>query len=94
MNTSISSNLIIEGAETQVLLDCADLLTNVDSLFVEYHSFEREDQSLDTLLRVLKDAGFRTYVQTAFCPPQPFIATHAHLDMDLQLNIFGVRAKE
>ncbi|MDO8477676.1 MAG: FkbM family methyltransferase [Candidatus Rokubacteria bacterium] len=83
--------LDIEGAETEVLLDCADLLKNVSSLFVEYHSFLHEEQRLDVVFQLLRTAGFRIYVQTVTCPSQPFIKISDHLGMDLQLNIFGTR---
>jgi FkbM family methyltransferase len=85
--------LDIEGAELEVLRDCADLLLNVRHLFVEYHSFAGEEQQLDVLLRLLKASAFRVYIQTAICPPQPFMATPDYLGMDLQLNIFARRAE-
>lgn len=85
--------LDIEGAELEVLLDCADLLPNVRHVFVEYHSFAGEEQRLDVLLRLLKASGFRVYIQTAICPPQPFVATPDYLGMDLQLNVFAKRAE-
>src|SRR3990172_8915223 len=34
----------IEGAEHQVLMDCADLLHNVENIFIEYHSHFKEQQ--------------------------------------------------
>jgi FkbM family methyltransferase len=85
--------LDIEGAETSVLLDCADLLGNVHSLFVEYHSFQNEPQELDVILKLLKTSGFRVYIQTATCPRQPFLKASHYLGMDLQLNMFGTRAE-
>jgi FkbM family methyltransferase len=83
--------LDIEGAEVEVLLDCADLLPQVRHLFVEYHSFAGEEQRLDLVLRLLKASAFRVYIQTAICPPQPFVATPEYQGMDLQLNIFAKR---
>jgi FkbM family methyltransferase len=85
--------LDIEGAELEVLSDCADLLSNVRHLFVEYHSFVGEEQRLDALLRLLKSSAFRVYIQTAICPPQPFLATTDYVGMDLQLNVFATRAE-
>lgn len=81
----------IEGAETDVLVDCADLLHNVDKLFVEYHSFLKKEQSLDVLLRLLREAGFRVNVEACNPSLQPFIYRNVNLGMDLQLNIFAVR---
>jgi FkbM family methyltransferase len=84
--------LDIEGAEVDVLLESASLLHNVEHLFVEYHSFEREPQRLDTLIALLREHGFRVYIHTAVCPPRPFLQRTSYLGMDLQLNIFAVRA--
>jgi FkbM family methyltransferase len=83
--------LDIEGAETNVLRDCADLLGNVRQLFVEYHSFAGEEQQLDLVIGLLKSAGFRVYVQTAICSAQPFLQVSEYLGMDLQLNVFAIR---
>jgi FkbM family methyltransferase len=83
--------LDIEGAETNVILDCADCLQNVENLFIEYHSFPNEQQRLDELLHTLKKSNFRIQIQTQFCAPQPLIKRPTHLGMDLQLNIFGYR---
>ncbi len=83
--------LDIEGAEHCVLLDCADQLGQVSNIFVEYHSFAGQQQSLDEILHVLITAGFRIQVHTQFCSPQPLIRRRTQLGMDLQLNIFGYR---
>ena len=58
--------LDIEGAETTVIKDCADYLGNVDNIFVEYHSFLSEKQTLDELLNILKKTNFRVQIQTQF----------------------------
>ncbi len=84
--------LDIEGAETEVLMDCADLLNNVENLFVEYHSFSKEPQTLHTITSILIYAGFRIYVtQPRSLSPEPFMKRYASLGMDLQLNIFAFR---
>lgn len=83
--------LDIEGAETQVINDCSDHLGNIENIFIEYHSFLSEKQTLDELLSVLKKAGFRIQIQTQFCSPQPFLSRLSQYGMDLQLNIFGYR---
>ena len=83
--------LDIEGAETAVLQDCADQLRNVESLFVEYHSFADEPQSLHLLMDVLADAGFRVHIQAPMPAPQPFIKRQPVMGMDMQLNIFAFR---
>jgi FkbM family methyltransferase len=83
--------LDIEGAEVDVLLDCAGALDTVAHLFVEYHSFIDHEQRLDDLLGVLRSAGFRLHIQPELVSPQPFVN---HLDengMDQRLNIFAYR---
>ncbi|HKO42638.1 MAG TPA: FkbM family methyltransferase [Pyrinomonadaceae bacterium] len=83
--------LDIEGAETEVLLDCADELRNVEKLFVEYHSFAHETQTLNLIVSVLTDAGFRLHFHPVGVSPQPFVSRPVRMGMDMQLNIFGVR---
>ena len=81
----------IEGAETDVLKDCADLLDNVDRLFVEYHSFEGRPQTLHELLAVLSRAGFRVHAEPIGISAQPFVTRQTYLGMDMQMNIFADR---
>ncbi len=82
----------IEGAETEVLADCADLLGNVDNLFVEYHSIASEPQTLDKLITILTDAGFRLQIhQVSRTSTRPFMYTYLKWGMDMQLNIFAMR---
>ena len=83
--------LDIEGAEVDVLLDCADRLDTVDHVFVEYHSFHAREQRLDELLQALRRAGFRIQILPEVASRQPFVSRPEHLGMDLQLNIFGYR---
>ena len=83
--------LDIEGAETAVLQDCADLLSNVRHLFVEYHSFVDAPQTLRTICELLNDAGFRVHIQSPMSSRQPFVHRDVYLGMDLQLNIFAFR---
>lgn len=81
----------IEGAETEVLKDCCDLLHHVNCLFVEYHSFTHESQSLSQITSILHNAGFRLYITPAISQPQPLYQRSYNLGMDVQLNIFGFR---
>jgi len=82
----------IEGAETIVMEDCADLLINVKNLFVEYHSFDGKEQKLDILLSILKKAGFRYYIYNfGALSHHPFEEKKTYLGMDLQLNIYACR---
>lgn len=81
----------IEGAETEVLKDCKDLLGNVENIFVEYHSFADQPQTLDVVIKILSDAGFRLHIHPPVTSPQPFFHRNIHLGMDMQLNIFAFR---
>ena len=82
----------IEGAETAVLRDCADALGKVANIFVEYHSFDRDVQTLDEILSILTRNGFRYYLDSAgMRSPHPFIYIKKNLNMDLQINIWGYR---
>ena len=82
----------IEGAETVVIEDCADLLINVNNLFVEYHSFDGKEQKLDILLSILKKSGFRYYIYNfGNLSHHPFEEKKTYLGMDMQLNIYACR---
>lgn len=85
--------LDIEGAETEVLIDCADSLDCVENLFIEYHSFSKKPQTLHTMINILADAGFRVYITRPYdTSPQPFMQRYVYEGMDLQLNIFAFRS--
>ena len=84
--------LDIEGAETEVLRDCADLLTNVEQIFVEHHSFLHRPQDLHIVINLLQQAGFRLFIEPAAPAPQPLVQRNIICGMDVQLNIFGFRA--
>ncbi len=81
----------IEGAETEVLLDCEDRLNCVQNLFVEHHSFVGRPQRLDELLGCLTRAGFRLFIKTNRVGNRPFVDTSIDREMDLLLNIYAVR---
>lgn len=83
--------LDIEGAETEVIKDCQDLLGNVSNLFIEYHSFVGEEQTLYIILNILNQAGFRIHIHPPVTSPQPFYHRYINLGMDMQLNIFAFR---
>ena len=84
--------LDIEGAETTVMEDCRDHLGQVKRIFVEYHSFAGRPQTLDTVLTVLKDSGFRVHIHTENPSDHPFVAHNLLMGMDMQLDIFAYRA--
>jgi FkbM family methyltransferase len=85
--------LDVEGAETEVITDCADLLRNVKNVFVEYHSIAAEPQTLHLMLEPLVAAGFRLQIQQVTpTAPRPFLSTYLRWGMDMQLNVFGSRS--
>jgi FkbM family methyltransferase len=81
----------IEGAEFNVIRDCADQLHNVKHLFIEYHSMADRAQNLHEILRVVHDAGFRYHIREAYAQAFPFTESKLNFGMDLQLNIFCFR---
>ena len=68
------------------------MLGNVENLFVEYHSFVDKPQTLDQLVSMLTEAGFRLHIHPPVTSPQPFIRRDVNLGMDMQLNVFAFRA--
>ncbi len=83
--------LDIEGAEGDVLLDCADSLANVEHLFVEYHDQPVGRQVLGDILHVIQAAGFRYYIKDAYLIDHPFVEARRSDRRPLQLNIFAYR---
>jgi FkbM family methyltransferase len=83
--------LDIEGSETEVLRDCASELYRVRNLFVEYHSYRNQPQTLDEISGILKAAGFRVYLESDQSIRQPFLWQPVSWGMDMRLNIFAYR---
>lgn len=83
--------LDIEGAETNVLQDCADLLHNVENIFVEHHSFIDQPQRLSDFFAVLENAGFRIHIQGENPAVQPFIHRPVYNSKDLRIDVFAFR---
>lgn len=83
----------IEGAEYEVLKDCAGLLPNVNTLFVEYHGYVNATNRLSTILEIVENAGFKVYIKMANdILPKPFIDKRLQNgDYEVQLNIFCYR---
>ncbi|HIE59432.1 MAG TPA: FkbM family methyltransferase [Hydrogenothermaceae bacterium] len=81
----------IEGAEYEVLKDCKNSLNKVKNLFVEYHSWNKTDQKLSEILKIFEENGFRYYIENLTKRKTPFVNKGELGDMDLQLNIFGIR---
>lgn len=83
--------LDIEGAETDVLLDCRDRLSLVRHLFVEYHSFSGQPQRLSAFFDVIESAGFRVHTHPDVPALQPFMARPVQNGKDLRMNVFCFR---
>jgi FkbM family methyltransferase len=81
----------IEGAEIDVLADCADSLRQVRSIILEYHSYASQAQRLDELLKLLREEGFRYY----FNPEQPWLNPFSPITVDYGIDqlflIYAVR---
>lgn len=82
----------IEGAETDVLIECEPYLKNVEKIFIEYHSFIDKPQTLSKILHILQNCGFRYYIEhIGVKSKHPFMAISNYVGFDNQLNIFGYR---
>jgi FkbM family methyltransferase len=83
----------IEGAESEVLIDCRDSLAKIQQIFIEYHSHITGKQSLGTILEILTQNGFRYFIKPEADRNTPFInrKNKNFPEMDLQLDIFGYR---
>ncbi len=83
----------IEGAETQVLVDCQDALHNVQHIFVEYHAYIHQPQTLHQILEILTKNNFRYFIKNSLDRKSPFINQKPKNNnaMDMQLNIFGYK---
>jgi len=85
--------LDIEGAEFDVMTDCRDSLSNVQNIFIEYHSFKNDSQKLGEILSILEGANFRYYISEIYKKKSPFTSLINSKKMDLQLNIFAKNNK-
>ncbi len=82
----------IEGAEHAVLRDCADNLTNVRNLFVEYHGIYSEMFKLNEILDILVRNNFKYYIKEGSpVYAKPFWERERKGDYDIILNIFAFR---
>jgi FkbM family methyltransferase len=84
--------LDVEGAETEVLLDCADRLDKVNQIIVEYHSFTDQPQELHILTQTLHDAGFRLHISGGLIARQPLWWRQVYKGMDMRLYVYGFRS--
>jgi len=80
--------LDIEGAETDALKGCDDLLSRSSYFFVEFHSFIHRKQQLGWIIDVFERSGFRVHVHPPFIAKKPFFGIKGEYGMDMQLNLF------
>tara|TARA_R100000935_G_scaffold56463_1_gene88038 strand:+ start:7410 stop:8258 length:849 start_codon:yes stop_codon:yes gene_type:complete len=84
--------LDIEGSETIVLKDIKEDLKNVKNIFVEYHSFVNQKQTLNEVIEILTRANFRLHISSpGLTCSTPFIKLNTYNNMDMQLNIYGIK---
>jgi FkbM family methyltransferase len=83
----------IEGAEHEVLKDCENSLSNVENIFIEYHSFSNSNQNLSEILQILEANNFRYFIKPVNDREIPFInrTNKSNPAMDLQLNIYAYK---
>lgn len=83
--------LDIEGSETIILRDIKSDLKNVKNIFVEYHSFVNQKQTLNEIIDILTNANFRLHISSpGLTSSTPFIHLNTYNNMDMQLNIYGI----
>lgn len=79
----------IEGAEWEVIKDCAAFLTVVQHMFLEYHGKTNDTQRLNELLQIVRDKGFSVYIQNAADNLRhPFVNKTTSTPFDVQLNLY------
>jgi len=84
--------LDIEGAETTVIKDIQGKLNNVERIFVEYHSFVGQKQTLNEIIEILTNANFRLHISSpGLTSNTPFVHLNVYNNMDMQLNIYGIK---
>lgn len=79
----------IEGAEYEVVKDCAPYLYKIENFFLEYHGKATDTNKLNELLKLVETAGFKVYIKMAADNlKQPFAQKDTGTIYDVQLNIF------
>jgi len=82
----------IEGAENEVLQDCADQLHKVENLFVEWHGSQQSPQQLSEFLNLLKQSGFR-YRLNNNIGISPFVNPVSENGFDAMVEIYATQAR-
>lgn len=79
----------IEGAEYEVVKDCAEHLHKIENFFLEYHGKASDTNKLNELLNIVEKAGFKVYIKMAADNlTRPFAQKDTGTIYDVQLNIF------
>ena len=81
----------IEGAETEVLKSVENSLHHVARIFIEYHSYVGEKQTLGEIINILERNNFRFYISAGLSSKSPFVNINTYANMDMQLNIHGIK---
>jgi FkbM family methyltransferase len=81
----------IEGAENEVLPDCAQQLHRVKRLVVEWHGKENAPQELPAFLQLISAAGFRYRLNNKL-PDSPFTNRIIENGFDAMVEIFAERS--
>jgi FkbM family methyltransferase len=87
--------ITVQGAEADLLGDCAEALGAVDRIFVGYRSTLARPQQLDAILQVLREGGLRVHLESVQPSAQPLLTRTIHEGMDpadMALNIWGYRS--
>lgn len=82
--------LDVEGAENEILPDCADQLNKVKRLFVEWHGDQNKPQNLQAILSLLTEKGFR-YRLNNNLGTAPFRNTEPESGFDAMVEIYATR---
>ena len=82
----------IEGAEYEVMKDCANSLSKVKNIFVEYHGKTTDTAHLAEILNILERNQYQVYIKVAADSlMHPYVSKTTGGSFDVQLNIFGYR---
>jgi len=85
----------IEGAEYDVLMDCAEKLHLVRNLFIEYHGTFDQQNQLNEILNLLSRNSYKYYIREATeCYHTPFFREVKRSEYDVQLNIFCFKIQD
>lgn len=86
--------LKIRGTKTEVIDEAKNELSNVQNIFIEYHSVAGQPQFLGKLLCTLEESGFRVFISSPKTINEyPFIFYNTNQGLDMVLNIRGIRAE-